>query len=35
MCPINRAGVMLFVQLMNRRDEHAPTVLTFSKGYEW
>jgi len=32
--PINHAGAVLFFQLMNRRYEHASTVLTSNKGFE-
>ena len=32
--PINRTGAVLFFQLMNRRYEHASTVLTSNKGFE-
>ncbi|HEY0995655.1 MAG TPA: ATP-binding protein [Gemmatimonadaceae bacterium] len=32
--PITRTGAMFFFQLMSRRDEHAVTVLTSSKGFE-
>src|SRR5690242_11370688 len=32
--PINRSGAVLFFQLMNRRYEHASTVLTSNKGFE-
>jgi IstB-like ATP binding protein len=32
--PINYAGAVLFFQLMNRRHEHASTVLTSNKGFE-
>jgi DNA replication protein DnaC len=32
--PINHTGAVLFFQLMNRRYEHASTVLTSNKGFE-
>jgi DNA replication protein DnaC len=32
--PISPAGAMLFFQLINRRYEHASTVLTSNKGFE-
>lgn len=32
--PINHPGAVLFFQLMNRRYEHASTVLTSNKGFE-
>lgn len=32
--PINHAGAVLFFQLINRRYEHASTVLTSNKGFE-
>jgi DNA replication protein DnaC len=32
--PITHNGAMLFFQLMNRRYEHAATVLTSNKGFE-
>ena len=32
--PVNHAGAVLFFQLMNRRYEHASTVLTSNKGFE-
>jgi len=32
--PINYSGAVLFFQLMNRRYEHASTVLTSNKGFE-
>src|SRR3954468_7365427 len=32
--PINHSGAVLFFQLMNRRYEHASTVLTSNKGFE-
>lgn len=32
--PITRTGAMLFFQLMNRRYEHASTVLTSNKSFE-
>jgi DNA replication protein DnaC len=32
--PINHTGAVLFFQLMNRRYEHASTVLTSSKDFE-
>jgi DNA replication protein DnaC len=32
--PINPTGAMLFFQLINRRYEHASTVLTSNKGFE-
>ena len=32
--PINQTGAMLFFQLINRRYEHASTVLTANKGFE-
>jgi DNA replication protein DnaC len=32
--PVSRTGAVLFFQLMNRRYEHASTVLTSNKGFE-
>ena len=32
--PVNQTGAMLFFQLINRRYEHASTVLTSNKGFE-
>lgn len=32
--PINRTGAVLLFQLLNRRYEHASTVLTSNKGFE-
>ena len=32
--PISQTGAMLFFQLINRRYEHASTVLTSNKGFE-
>lgn len=32
--PINHAGAVLFFQLMNRRYEHASTIMTSNKGFE-
>jgi len=32
--PVSHAGAVLFFQLMNRRYEHASTVLTSNKGFE-
>jgi DNA replication protein DnaC len=32
--PISQSGAMLFFQLINRRYEHASTVLTSNKGFE-
>src|SRR5512138_1334706 len=32
--PINHTGAVLFFQLMNRRYEHASTVLTSNKTFE-
>ena len=32
--PVNHSGAVLFFQLMNRRYEHASTVLTSNKGFE-
>ena len=32
--PISRTGAVLFFQLMNRRYEHASTVLTSNKAFE-
>ena len=32
--PISPTGAMLFFQLINRRYEHASTVLTSNKGFE-
>jgi DNA replication protein DnaC len=32
--PISHSGAVLFFQLMNRRYEHASTVLTSNKGFE-
>jgi DNA replication protein DnaC len=32
--PVNHTGAVLFFQLMNRRYEHASTVLTSNKGFE-
>lgn len=32
--PINPTGAMLFFQLINRRYEHASTILTSNKGFE-
>ncbi len=32
--PVTRSGAILFFQLVNRRYEHASTVLTSNKGFE-
>lgn len=32
--PVSHTGAVLFFQLMNRRYEHASTVLTSNKGFE-
>ena len=32
--PLTRSGAILFFQLVNRRYEHASTVLTSNKGFE-
>jgi len=32
--PVSRTGAVLFFQLMNRRYEHASTVMTSNKGFE-
>jgi DNA replication protein DnaC len=32
--PVSQTGAMLFFQLLNRRYEHASTVLTSNKGFE-
>jgi len=32
--PVSQSGAMLFFQLINRRYEHASTVLTSNKGFE-
>ena len=32
--PVSPTGAMLFFQLINRRYEHASTVLTSNKGFE-
>ena len=32
--PVTRSGAILFFQLVNRRYEHASTVVTSNKGFE-